>query len=173
MLRFLTTSMSALAKWNEHGKYVTAIEQYKEKLKAYQTWIKRDRSARYTFLSCMHDDLLGEFESCPTAKDMWDCLKIRFGQTSATRLRTLRLKWMQFQLDAGRPTTEQLRTLSGIVRDLKAAGHDIPEDEQALNVIRTLPKTKLWENFLQVMAHNDNIKTFDAVSKHLEMEDEP
>jgi len=79
---------------------------------------------------------------------------------------------MQFQLDAGRPTTEQLRTLSGIVRDLKAAGQDIPEDEQALNVIRALPKTKLWENFSQVMAHNDNIKTFDAISKHLEMEDE-
>ena len=67
--------------------------------------------------------------------------------------------------------TEQLRTLSGIVCDLKAAGQDIPEDEQALNVIRALPKTKLWENFSQVMAYNDNIKTFDAVWKHLEMED--
>ena len=109
----------------------------------------------------MHDDLLGEFEGCPTAKDMWDRLKIRFGQTSSTWLRTLRLKWMQFQLDAGRPMTEQLRTLSGIVRDLKAAGEDIPKDEQALNVIRALPKTKLWENFSQVMAHNDNIKTFE------------
>ena len=79
---------------------------------------------------------------------------------------------MQFQLDAGRAMTEQLRTLSGIVRDLKAAGQDIPEDEEALNVIRALPKTKLWENFSQFMAHNDNIKTFDVVSKHLEMEDE-
>ena len=39
-------------------------------------------------------------------------------------------------------------------------------------MIRALPKTKLWENFSQVMVHNDNIKTFDAVSKHLEMEDE-
>jgi len=52
-------------------------------------------------LSCMHDDLLREFERCPTIKDMWDRLKIRFGQTFATRLSALRLKWMQFQLDAG------------------------------------------------------------------------
>ena len=51
-------------------------------------------------------------------------------------------------------------------------GQDIPEDEQALNVIRVLPKTKFWKNFSQVMAHNDNIKTFDAISKHLEMKDE-
>ena len=95
----------------------------------------------------MHDDLLGEFEHCPIANDMWDELKIWCGQTSTTRLRTLQLKWMQFQLDAERPMTEQLRTLSGIVHDLKAAGQDIPEDKQALNVIRALPKTKPWENF--------------------------
>ena len=119
----------------------------------------------------MHDDLLGEFEGCPTAKDMWDRLKIWFGQTSATRIRTLCLKWMQFQLDVGRTMTEQLRTLSDIVRDLKAADQDIHEDGQALNVIRALSKTKLWENS-QVMAHNDDIKTFDVISKHLEMEDE-
>jgi len=95
----------------------------------------------------MHDDLLGEFESCPTAKDMWDFLRIRFGQTSARRLRTLRLKWMQFQLDAGRPLTEQLRTLSGIVCDFKVAVQNIPEDEQVLNVSQALPQTKFWENF--------------------------
>jgi len=67
---------------------------------------------------------------------------------------------------------EQLRTPGGVVRDLKAAGQNILEDEQALNVIRALPDTELWWNFLQVMAHNENIKTFDAISKHLQMEDE-
>jgi len=49
--------------------------------------------------------------------------------------------------------TEQLRTLSGMVRDLKAAGQDISEDEHALNVIWALSDTKLWQSFLQVMAH--------------------
>jgi len=117
MVELLTGSMFAPVEQDEHGNDVTASEQYKETLKAYKTWFKRDRSARYTLLSCMHDDLLGEFEGCPTAKDMWDRIKIRFGQTSATRLRTLRPKWMQFQLNAGRPMTEQLRALSGIVRD--------------------------------------------------------
>jgi len=68
--------------------------------------------------------------------------------------------------------TEQLRTLSGIVRDLKAARQDILEDEQALNVIWALLKTKLSENFSQVMAHNESTKTFNAISKHLKMEDE-
>jgi len=79
---------------------------------------------------------------------------------------------MQFQLDAGRPMIEQLRTLNGIVHALKVAGQDIPEDEQALNVIWALPDTKLWHKFSLVMAYNENIKPFDAILKHLEMEDE-
>jgi len=40
----------------------------------------------------MHDDLIGEFEMRPTAKDMWDQLKICFRQTSETKLYTLQLK---------------------------------------------------------------------------------
>ena len=114
----------------------------------------------------MYDDLVGEFERCPTAEDMWDRLKIQFGQTSATSAR------MQFQLVVDRPMIEQLWTLSGIVQDHKAASQDIPEDELALNVIRALPDTELWQNFSQVMVHNENIKTFDAILKHLKMEDE-
>jgi len=78
ILEFLTASMFDPAEQDEDGNNVTASEQYKEKLKAYPTWFKRDRSTCYTLLSCMHDDLLGEFEGCPTTKNMWDSLKIRF-----------------------------------------------------------------------------------------------
>jgi len=77
----------------------------------------------------MHNDLIGEFELCPTAKDMWDQLKICFGQTSKTRLHTFQLKWIQYQMDSSRTMTEHLRIMSGIIRDLKAAGKEISEGE--------------------------------------------
>jgi len=125
--------MSAPVDKDEYGKDVTASEQYQEKLKTYQT-CKGD-VCTLTLLSCMHDDLLGEFKRCPTAKDTWDRLKIQFDQTSATRLCTFPLKWMEFKLDVCQPMIEQLQTMSGIVRDLNVAGQDIPEEEQALNVI--------------------------------------
>ena len=86
MVEFLTTFMFAPPEWDEHENVVSASEQHKEKLKAYQTRFKRDRSAFYILLSCMHNNLLGEFEGSPTNKDMWDRLKIQFGQISATRL---------------------------------------------------------------------------------------
>jgi len=67
---------------------------------------------------------------------------------------------------------EQLQTMSGIVRDFKATSQDIPNKVQGLNVIRALSNTDLWWNFSLVRAHNDNKKTFEAISKHLEMADE-
>ena len=41
-----------------------------------------------------------------------------------------------------------------------------------MNVIQALLDTEHWENFIFVMAHNENIKTFEAISNHLQMEDE-
>ena len=57
MVELLTASMFDSADKDEHGRDVTASEQYQERLKAYRAWFKRDRSASYTILSYMHDDL--------------------------------------------------------------------------------------------------------------------
>jgi len=46
---------------------------------------------------------------------MWAQLKIRFGQTCATRLRTLWLKWMQYNINSSRGICKHLRTTSGMV----------------------------------------------------------
>jgi len=37
----------------------------------------------------MYDDLLNEFENYPTAKEMWDNIRLRYGQASKTRLYAL------------------------------------------------------------------------------------
>jgi len=79
MLDLLTSSMAPPAEKDEQGRDITATEQYKENLKAYQAWFKHDHSSHYTMLSCMQNNLLGEFERFHTTKDMWTQLKVRFG----------------------------------------------------------------------------------------------
>ena len=82
---------------DKDGKSIdTTFVQYQELVKAYQDW--SSHKACFTILYCIHNDLIGELEACPTAKDMCDELRIRFGQTSYTRLRTLYLKWMQYEM---------------------------------------------------------------------------
>ncbi|KAK4382870.1 Copia protein [Sesamum angolense] len=65
--------------------------QYRRLLDAYNKWLQQDMSALFTMLSCMHDNLIREYEKYPMAKELWEVLKVAYGSTSATRLRALTL----------------------------------------------------------------------------------
>ena len=59
--------------------------------------------------------------------------------------------------------------MSGIIRDLKAAGKDIYEGEQVLNVIWALAdEPQYWEHVKTVLTHFDHLKTFGHIQSHLE-----
>ena len=54
--------------WPENGN----TAQHRRDLEAYESWVKKDRCARFTMLSSMHNDLIGEFEDYPNAQEMWN-----------------------------------------------------------------------------------------------------
>uniref|UniRef100_A0A2N9IVG1 CCHC-type domain-containing protein n=1 Tax=Fagus sylvatica TaxID=28930 RepID=A0A2N9IVG1_FAGSY len=118
----------------------------------------------------MHDDLIGEYETFQNAKDMWDQLKFDFGGTSTTRLRSLVLKFEVYRKDPKHTMTEHLRMMSGMIRDLKAAGNVLTNEQQVQAVIRSLPDS--WISMKQIMTHNENIKNFADISRHVELEAE-
>nr|CAD1829389.1 unnamed protein product [Ananas comosus var. bracteatus] len=146
----------------------TASEHDKE---IYNKWVKEDRTARYILLCAMQDDLIGQFEIFETAKDMWDNLKITFGQTSSTRLRALNLKFLQYIKDPKHSMAEHLRVMSAMIQDLKTAGNELTDEQQVLAVIRSLPDPE-WSQMKLLMKHSENIKTFNDISRHLELEAE-
>ena len=74
------------------------ISQHRCDRKAYQSWLKKNRCARFTMLSSMHNDLISEFEEHVTACALWDALKLKFGGTSATRLRGLNIKFDSYKM---------------------------------------------------------------------------
>ena len=106
---------------DKDGKLIdTTFVQYQESVKAYHDLSNKDRKACFTILYCIHDHLIGEFETCPTAKDMYDKLSIRFGHTSMTRLRIVHLKGMQYKIDSIHTIAKHLQTMSAMVCHLKA-----------------------------------------------------
>ena len=61
--------------------------------------------------------------------------------------------------------------MSFMVRDLKVA-QEVFEEEPVLNVFRPLSHdNEHWKSFKFIMTNNENIKTFEAIWKHLEMEE--
>ena len=82
----------------------------------------------------MHNDLIGEFEVSPTAYDTWNQLKIIYGTTSATRLHAIILKFEQYVIDPKYSMVDHLRAMSAMIRDLKATGN-ILTDEQQVTIV--------------------------------------
>jgi hypothetical protein len=99
---------------------------------------------------------------------MWDQLKFDFGGTSTTRLRSLVLKFEVYRKDPKHMMTEHLRMMSGIIHDLKAVGNVITDEQQVQAVKRSLPDS--WISMKQIMTHNENIKNFTDISRHVELE---
>ena len=67
-------------------------------------------------------------------------------------------------------TMKHLRAMSSMIRELKSTGNNLTDEQQVQAVIRSLPSS--WETMCQNLTHNENIKTFDDVARHLELEAE-
>ena len=147
-----------------------ATAQHRRDQEAYVAWKKKNSIARITLLSSMQDDLMCEFEEYTTAQEMWIALKEKFGGTSATKLRRLTIKFDTYKKRQNHNMRQHLREMSNMIRELKSAGHALTDEQQVQAVIRSLPNN--WEHMKINMTHNDNIKTFDDIARHLELEDE-
>ena len=66
--------------------------QHRHDNETYAKWAKKDHCAHFIMLSSMHNDLVSTFEDYKTAHEMCNALKLKFDETSATRLHALTLK---------------------------------------------------------------------------------
>ncbi|KAL0373357.1 UNVERIFIED_CONTAM: hypothetical protein Sradi_3251400 [Sesamum radiatum] len=164
ILDHLTTSMAEPIK-SDNGP----TTQYRRELDAYNKWLEKDMSARFTMLSCMHDNLIREYEKYPTAKELWEVLKVAYGSTSATRLRALTLRFNQYVLDPKHSMIQHLDVMKDMIRELQNIGCELSDEQQVLAVLRSLPE-QTWGHVKLVLTHNEQIKTFDSVASHLKLE---
>ena len=75
--------------------------------------------------------------------------------------------------ESSRTMTKHLRIMTGIIHDFKAAGKEISEGEQVLNLIHALlVESQHWNHVKTILTHSEHIKTFAEVQSHIEMEEE-
>ncbi|KAG5527278.1 hypothetical protein RHGRI_028242 [Rhododendron griersonianum] len=72
----------------------------------------------------------------------------------------------------GHTMKQHLRAMSSMIHELKVAGNNLSDEQQVQAVIRSLPSTTVWDNMSQNLTHNENLKTFDDVERHLVLEAE-
>ena len=96
-------------------------------------------------------------------------MKVHYGETSITRLRQLTLKFNGYKKHQNHTMRQHLTVMSNMISELKAVRHEMTDEQQVQVVIRFLPSN--WEHMRVNLTHNDNIKTFDDVAHHVELEE--
>ena len=66
--------------------------------------------------------------------------------------------------------SQHLTVMSNMISELRVAGHEMINEQQVQAVIRSLPSN--LKHMRVNLTHNDNIKTFDDVACHVELEED-
>ncbi|KAK2986482.1 hypothetical protein RJ640_001005 [Escallonia rubra] len=126
---------------------------------AYQKWNEKNHSARYTLLSSLQNDLIGQFDELPTCKSLWDQLKFSFGGTSTTRLHSLVIKFEEYTKDPKHTMSEHLRMMSNMIGKLRDVGHALTDEQQHVILeAKTRDANKILTYVTQEGSHNANGK---------------
>ena len=96
-------------------------------------------------------------------------MKIQYGGTSTTRLHQLTLKFDRYKKRQNHTMRQHLLVMSNMINELRAAGHEMIDEQQVKAVICSLPSH--WKHMLVNFTHNDNIKTFDDVICHVKLKE--
>ena len=65
---------------------------------------------------------------------------------------------------------QHLTVMSNMISELRAVGYEMTDEQQVQAVIHSLSSN--WEHMRINLTHNDNIKTFDDVACHVELEED-
>ncbi|XP_047269149.1 uncharacterized protein LOC124898926 [Capsicum annuum] len=144
--------------------------QHRRDLESYKAWKKDDSITRGIIVSSVVDDLIHKCKEFPNANVIWAHLQGTYRGTSVTRLRQLTIKFDTYKKCHGQNIKQHLKVMSNMIVQLKNAGHVLSDEWQFQAVIRSLPKS--WEYLKVKFTHNDNIKTFSDIARHVELEDE-
>jgi hypothetical protein len=139
-------------------------------MEAYQTHKRKDRVTRILMLSSMRNDIMLRFKRHLSAQSVWDAIKIQYGGTSTTRLRQLTLKFDSYKKCQNQTMRQHLTVMSNIISELRGVGRDMTDKQQVHAVIHSLPSN--WKHMYVNLTNHDNIKTFDDVACHVELEED-
>lgn len=119
-------------------------------------------------LSSMHNHLIGEFKKYNIAQNIWLALKVDFRGNFYHELHGLIMRFDSYKRRFEHTIKQHLREMSSKIYEFEVARNNLIDKQQVQVMICSL--TNSWETISQNLTHNENIKIFDNVSRHLILE---
>ena len=80
------------------------------------------------------------------------------------------MKLDNFKLLPNVTIRQHLRTMQNMIRELIEAGGTLSDAQQVQVVLKSLPPS--WDTMKHTITHNDGIRTFADVARHVQLEDD-
>ncbi len=98
-----------------------------------------DMKAQALIGLCVKDHYLTMLEGCSSAKEAWEKLEQMYQSKSNARKLQLRKELSQIKMGPSEPLTKYVARAQEIQAQLRAAGHEVPDQEVAWSVLAGLP----------------------------------
>lgn len=86
-------------------------------------------------LSSIDKDLLCKFKAYDSAQTVWQVLKMKFDETSATKLHGLTMRFDLYKMHSNHVMKQHLRVMSNMIHELKTKENNLTDKQQVQTVI--------------------------------------
>lgn len=104
-----------------------------------KAFVAKDVVAKHLIVSFIADDHLEVVQEKTTAKEMWDALNTTFGKSGAVSQHLLRRQLIGMKMQNGEAMTEFFSRFDKVVRELKASGAKLEQDDIISHLTINLP----------------------------------
>ena len=102
--------------------------QHRQDREVYQTWKKKNSTARIILLNAMDDDIAKQFKRFKTTMELWNALREVFGGVSLSKLCSLTLKFDTYKKCPNYIMKKHLREMSNMISELNDTNHVLTEE---------------------------------------------
>ncbi|PRW61031.1 hypothetical protein C2E21_0028 [Chlorella sorokiniana] len=158
------------ATWARRMKYLLVIRGLWTAVTSDTVDADLNQKAMATIGLRMKDHHLATLERCATAKQLWQTLASTFEAKSNARKRQLRKELSQLKMGAAEPLTKYVARAKEIQNQLRAAGHDVGDQEVAWALLAGLPPA--YETIVTVLesSTDEELKLDDLLPKLMPVE---
>lgn len=127
-------------------------------------WEDLDLRAASAIRLNLANNVLANVHGLTTAKELWEKLEELYKAKGASNRVYLKERFHTLKMEEGTSVSDHLGTLNGIVAELESIGTKIDEEDQALRLIWSLPRS--FEHMKPILIHGkDKIILSDVTGK--------
>ncbi|XP_057797424.1 uncharacterized protein LOC131013372 [Salvia miltiorrhiza] len=134
-----------------------------------EDWEDLDLKAASTIRLCLAKNVLANVHGISSAKELWEKLEALYQAKGISNRLYLKEQFHTLRMDEGVKISDHLSILNGIISELESIGAKIEDEDKALRLILSLPRS--YEHMKPILVYGKETLVFAEVTGKLLLEE--